>query len=1236
MSGVITTYPAVLAYEVALNTAPDQVSVPPLWTDVSARTKFPWSLLRGRQYELDTNPSGELRIGLENKDGALDPSNTASPYTPGIVPYRGCRIRAQASSTANLLRQQIATGTASINPVSDTAANWFYPSTGSVAQATNLLAAPTGATTAAAWTSPPGTTSSAPLYAGVVATGAPDPAGPVADCVQVTAGSQYTSSVYLMRASSADATVQVSAAIRWYSTSGTVLSSSSGTAASVAAGSWVRAAVTATAPAGAVWGRPRFAITTPASTTATNTVYATGWQFEQAASASTWTDPGTTYFIYSGLVERWPQTWQHNGTYGYVDAVAVDSLAALAQYTLQPPFIEEVLAAGPDFLYPLNDPVGSTSCADASASRPPAPVESAPSGVGSLTFGSSITSTNPSSGFVGTPGPVATFANTATGPGTQTAETYIALHKTTVAPGPPAAPWTRMIAFRTSSVPGTAKQGTVWCALPPNYGASNQSQFLIQINATGQLVIQTTTITGTGLAYTSAGTYTDGNWHQVAVVVTGLLTTFYVDGASASSSAGSFTPTGIGADVIGCSVQPGSSSYGQGFTGDVAHAAEFPTALTAAQITNLYTSWRTASSGESSGARAARVLKWVGYTGATAIDSGQTQQMGPATDLTGATALDALNAIALTEAGNFFAANTGALTFTSRTRRYNQAVPTFTFGENTANGEWPYESISLDYDPTHLFNTIQTTHYSSGQVATAIDTASVGTYFPRILQRTINPLLYTEAADASAYLLQQYKSARQRVADLTLHPSAVAGLFAVCLQLEIGTRIRVMRRPPSLPGAVAIQIDCFVESVAWDLDPGTGDVTVRLQCSPADLASYWVLAAMHTTLHAQATAGASSISINALLDAAVNPLAASMPQNQQLTLEPGTPRAETVTVVPPLPATNPGYSNATLNVTPNLAFTHALGTTACEPLPAGVTDPTTYDTQSVLGALSTSFAVAASSGANTITVNAPADGKTNALGSDLSTGDLLWLSPGTPQFEGYNVLHPNVATAGEGALPLAAGMSGAAWGLASDVGTPTVTASGSAQQGANVWAVSVAGGVVPTKGLMYVLKVPVTAGLAYTASEYVRSATTGANPTVQMYIKFSDATGTALSQTNSGTTVLTGGPSAAWTRMTVTATAPANTVWAQVGLLLTATAPAGAWTWQADALQLEQAASASAFQVCPQVLLVATSYPGYSTCVITLNQNLTQNHAINDVVCDPLPPGDTAPSQIAATTRIAY
>jgi hypothetical protein len=258
---------------------------------------------------------------------------------------------------------------------------------------------------------------------------------------------------------------------------------------------------------------------------------------------------------------------------------------------------------------------------------------------------------------------------------------------------------------------------------------------------------------------------------------------------------------------------------------------------------------------------------------------------------------------------------------------------------------------------------------------------------------------FAEAQAAVQYYLGQYKTNRMRLASMTLNASAIPGLFRVCAQLELGTRIRVMGRPPYRAVAAPIQFDGFVQRAEWAFDP-SGKASLRVEASPADLNNYWTLAALHTTLNAQAASGQATATINALPDAAYKKLAQSIPQGYQLTFEPGTPRAETMTLTPTgIPSTSLGYTTAVLTFTANFQFTHPPNSSVCEPLPAGYTDPTTWDASSVIGAAYTTVLGGGGSGTNTVTVGPLADGAVNPLGSNWNTGDTISLSPGTPNAE---------------------------------------------------------------------------------------------------------------------------------------------------------------------------------------------------------------------------------------------
>jgi hypothetical protein len=435
----------------------------------------------------------------------------------------------------------------------------------------------------------------------------------------------------------------------------------------------------------------------------------------------------------------------------------------------------------------------------------------------------------------------------------------------------------------------------------------------------------------------------DGNWHLLAAVAVPFDHinqipggyNFYLDGVAAGNSVGYGLMSNVVSDVYGTSLDAvGGGVAKYNWKGDIAYVAEFPTTLTTTQITNLYSAWKSACAGESTDARYARILRYAGFTGTTWLSAGLTRSMGPATDIEGTDALSALQSVVDTESGQHHVRATGTVRFMSRGDRYNAFVPTVTFGDGP--GEYPYEDLALDFDPTHLANQVTVTQTSTGQKFAATDATSVQNYFPRILARSVNSTNALECQDAANYLLSRFKAPLTRVTSLKVHPAAVPALWPVVAGLDLGARIRVMRRPF---GAPTIQVDCFVEQLQWDFDD-KGDAWLTMECSAADTTPYGLFSAWHTTVNTTFAAGATSMVVNASADN-TNPLASQLGVGQQLMIGQGTARQQTVTVTG-VGATSPGWTTATVKFAATALGGNA-GDVVSEVLPSGVTDPTTWD-----------------------------------------------------------------------------------------------------------------------------------------------------------------------------------------------------------------------------------------------------------------------------------------------------
>ncbi|MFI2078459.1 hypothetical protein [Streptomyces triculaminicus] len=914
------------------------------YLDVSSRTRGRVAIQRGRQYELDQVRAAEAAVTLANTDGTLDPVNASGPYYGHIKPYQPYRVRAQWPPTRNLLSQFQATG-GDLGGVP-----LGVIDQGNAGQATFSATDPSASTvtSATAWQGstviqcsvPSGTAAATGTTTPGLICWTPQPNG--------EAGATYTMQ---MRVRNITASTSLQVAPFIYSiTAGLVGTANVGSTVTLtgsATAAWTTLTLTATLGSDAAYSV--YGVRVAATAAATCSIQVDGWQVEAGATASSWTPPGTWYPLYGGFVERWSPEWDMSGTYGTVSPTAVDAFSLLSQKQLDDALTLEINSHNPRFLYTMQDPQGSVQAADQTGNNPPAPLASSKYGPGSFTFGTQITAANPTTGiYTGSSNTVATINNPSPGVNAFLASTYLALNRAGIkGPASPSGEWTRMAAWRYTGGSNPASAAFFWSSMDSQRGPGfpGGSVMYWLINSSGQFTFGENgpTSGGTYVAFTPGPTTAaDGNWHLAIVSYShaSALLTVHLDGTNYYWS--SFNPaneaTGLVSDNFGAYVDVPGGGYSTGnFKGDVSFCAEFPSALNGTQMIDLYNAWKNSFTGETASQRYQRILGWSGYSGPSSVQTSLTTSMGPA-NVQGQDAVSALEAVVQTENGAHYVDRAGVVTFKARSARYNATTPLYVFGERTDLGEWPYEGCQLDYDSTHLSNQVTVTQSSTSQQFAAQDATSIADYFPRTLSRTINASDPLECQDAAGYLLSRYKQPAVRVSSVKLHPSANPALWPVVLGLELGTRVRVMRRPPS--PAPAIAVECFIEHIQWEMDDA-GQAWVTLQCSPADVTAYAAFASWHTTLKTTVSSGVTSITVNASADT-TNPLGAQLAAGQQIVLGQGTANQETVTVSS-VGATSPGWTQATITLTAATTKAHTAGDVICEPLPSGVTDATTWD-----------------------------------------------------------------------------------------------------------------------------------------------------------------------------------------------------------------------------------------------------------------------------------------------------
>lgn len=889
-----------------------------VYTDLTPRLYKQWSIRRGKQFELDQIQPGEFNGQWINKDGFLDPSNTSSPFSPNVLPYRGYRMRAQYPPSYNLLDGDAATG----GEVTPLAVGATSASVGSFYATPVVAASGTAWQGTQVWQVSVGAAAAVPHRLFFV----------VAPGVQALSGLVYTWTIQV-RSLTTGANPVVQPIIQWVNTAGTTVqtdTASSVTLTGSVTATWTTITFTSTVPTTGTKVAAVVALNLTTAPASAWTFQADGIQWEQKSSASAFSTPGTNYSLMSGTVERYPQSWDYTGTYGLVNPIGVDTMAMLSQTLMIEAFVSETIqtSPGPQWFYLLNESSGATQFAEQNGRTGVANIATV--GTGSCSPGSSISSTTAAGTFLGTGGPVVTFNNSTANNGV-----FIDLTpglSSTVGVGPPSGTgWTRMLAFRTnSSTNETMAAINAGNSSPSAFDSSSYAkiQFVYQGASGGTILVRFTDSTGTVVGtITNSLVVNDNNWHLMffTLASNGTTATLTVDSTVASTTFGSSVNfTGMYTDAVGggyWSLNQGSDA--SNFVGDLALYAQWNYVLGSSTITDLYQVWRLAGQGETAGNRYARLLRYANYTGSTNIDVTATVNMAPADDINGLDVLTCLQNVVNTEYGRHFVDVNGAIAFQSRIRSFTATTPVWTFGENQASGEIPYVDLEFDFDPTHVSNMIEVTQSISDIVYNASDATSIQNYGGRTLTRTNQSVDSSEVQQQAYFLVSRYKNPSMRVNLMRIDVAANPALWTSILRFELGQYVAINRR--SVSGATTISSFGFIEQITHTGDDQSGWI-VELQISPVlNAIPYAVFTALKTTLNTNVSSGTNVITINALPDAATNPVRSELTGGQQLMIGSGATR-ETVTI-----ATGgvqdqlAGYTTAQLTLTANLTHSHVTG-----------------------------------------------------------------------------------------------------------------------------------------------------------------------------------------------------------------------------------------------------------------------------------------------------------------------
>ncbi|GAA3550872.1 hypothetical protein GCM10022419_033950 [Nonomuraea rosea] len=763
-----------------------------LWRDVTDYVEWDQGvrISRRRSHELDEVQPGTLALTLDNSDGRFTAGRTSSPYYPNVTLNRPIRIRARWPNSVNL---------ATLDQATVTASTAFATAAGTVTRDTGVF--PAGQTASIRWDGGVLGSTGQHMWAGSNSvTTATDQAVPV------TAGATYSLQMQARRGATA---ISITARIRWYDAAGAFLSVSAGSTV-VLTTSFQTASVSAAAPANAVFARLAIA---NATTTAGNApVYCGAWQFERAASPTTYTAPGVEYRRFTGFIGRWPHAWT-NGVLGKADVTATDRQKLLSRDKIRQAISEEVLATGPVMYYPLTESQGSVTAGNqAATAQPDLAIGVAGSG-GQVAFG------------------------TAGGPDTSTGVllTPLAINNgnflvstlTTPLGGGTAVSLAVWVNFLTAPVTTQNRvifvdNGFDTVHMRINYQPSSNGLSL-GVRAPGGSVAGSATVNldDNALHLLVATATFAGGTMQLRVYVDGTLTI----NTSPALSGGTW-PTLSRVRIGGLPI--GALDPAELMGGFVSHIAGWNSTLTQPQAQTLSDA-RGGYAGDLSGARAARIASWAGVTrtafdvGASLLDRHPGGEMSP---------LAAFKQIAFSEAGLFFVSGDDVAVFHGRNRRQLGTPVTMTF---TADQLGP--DLQFVMDDQLLINDVSVSR--SGQTVTrVIDQDSIAENENSTYAASIDTLLYsdTEALDRASYTLSTYGHPQPRAGQISVDAHSLGTVWAQMLGSEIGQRVSITGLPSESP---ASSLDLWCEGIADVIGDGTW--TFQLDTSPVRSTPVFIL-----------------------------------------------------------------------------------------------------------------------------------------------------------------------------------------------------------------------------------------------------------------------------------------------------------------------------------------------------------------------------------------------------------
>ncbi len=519
----------------------------------------------------------------------------------------------------------------------------------------------------------------------------------------------------------------------------------------------------------------------------------------------------TTYPLFRGYVQTWPQDYPAMGKDAVTTVTAVDALALLGGMTIPVDEMTARIAAGelpaPYFRYKMGDTNTDTPrYVDVSGNGRDMPAGSF------LAVGPQLARylDDASSAFAFGNG---TLGQTVAGTGSTS--------------------WTVAFWMQSTQVGASATSyATIF-----SMGVAEQIPTRIAIDDSGYLYAKGFDfIPGISPSARSSVKVNDGIPHHVAVVSTGGSGfTIYIDGINRTVTIVSASAGNSGVVTI---ARPPISNNAAGATdldyyGYLQELIYWQSSLTAAQVGFVYGCGTGLATGELTSARFSRLLTSVWSGAPTAITTGNGYC---STAEYNTNALAALQKVANTEGALFFVDRAGSITL--RNRYYSQTATEgktsqATFGDDTGVG---YESMGFRYDADQMANTY-VVNSGIGVPQTGSNSSSVTSYGRRT--QNVDTLLSTaDALGMAQGLAMQYGEPVLRSLPFMVNLNKDTATTApAVLNLELGFAVTLRRNANGVTSPVVQTLT--LNAISHSIRPGTWLTT--LDGSPRPLFQFFIL-----------------------------------------------------------------------------------------------------------------------------------------------------------------------------------------------------------------------------------------------------------------------------------------------------------------------------------------------------------------------------------------------------------